>query len=63
MEAAILAAESRKGELETALADPATYQKAGASVAGMREELERVSVEVERLYGRWQELEALRSGA
>ena len=62
MEDAILAAESRKGELEAALADPATYQKAGASVAGMREELERLSAEVERLYARWQELEGLRGG-
>jgi ATP-binding cassette subfamily F protein uup len=63
MEPAILAAESRKGELEAALADPATYQKAGASVAGMREELERVSAEVEQLYARWQDLEAIRGGA
>jgi ATP-binding cassette subfamily F protein uup len=62
MEALILAAEERKGALEAALADPATYQKAGASVAAMRAELEEVTAGVERLYARWQELEALRSG-
>jgi ATP-binding cassette subfamily F protein uup len=57
MEAAILAAEERKEALEAALSDPATYQKDGAAVAGMRAELEQVGAEVERLYARWQELE------
>jgi ATP-binding cassette subfamily F protein uup len=59
IEAAILAAEERKSSLEATLSDPATYQKDGASVARMRAELEQVSAEVERLYARWQELEAL----
>ncbi len=61
MEAAILAAEGRKGVAEAALADPATYQRGGAAVAGWRAELEAAGAEVERLYARWQELEALRS--
>ena len=60
MEPAILAAEERKAELEAALSDPATYQKDGAAVAGLRTELETVAAEVERLYARWQELEVLR---
>jgi ATP-binding cassette subfamily F protein uup len=60
MEALILAAEERKSALEATLADPATYQKAGASVPGMRAELDGVTAEVERLYARWQELEAVR---
>lgn len=60
MEALILAAEERKSALEATLADPATYQKAGAGVAGMRTELDEVTAEVERLYARWQELEAIR---
>jgi ATP-binding cassette subfamily F protein uup len=60
MEAAILAAEERKASLEAALGDPATYQSGGAAVAGMRADLEAVTAEVERLYARWQELEALR---
>jgi ABC transport system ATP-binding/permease protein len=63
MEAAILAAEERKEVLETALADPATYQREGAGVARLTAELDAVGAEVERLYRRWQELEALRDGA
>ncbi len=59
IEPAILAAEERKSAIEAALADPATYQRAGDTVAALRIELEQVSAEVERLYGRWQELEAL----
>ncbi len=62
METAILAAEERKSTLEVALSDPATYQKAGASVAALRAELELVAAEVDRLYTRWQELEAIRAG-
>jgi ATP-binding cassette subfamily F protein uup len=62
MEAAILDAEERKSALEAALGDPATYQKDGAAVAGLKAELEAVTAEVERLYARWQELEAVRSG-
>jgi ATP-binding cassette subfamily F protein uup len=60
IEAEILAAEERKAALEAALSEPATYQKDGAAVAGMRTELEQVSGEVDRLYARWQELEGLR---
>ncbi len=62
MEAAILAAEERKAALEAALADPATYRSEGAAVPGLRAELGRISAEVDRLYARWQELEAIRSG-
>jgi ATP-binding cassette subfamily F protein uup len=62
IEPLILAAEERKSALEATLADPATYQKAGASVPAMRAELEQVTAEVERLYARWQELEGIRSG-
>jgi len=62
MEDAILAAEERKATLEATLADPVTYQKDGAAVPRLRAELVRVSAEVDRLYARWQELEATRSG-
>ncbi|MBI5066861.1 MAG: ABC-F family ATP-binding cassette domain-containing protein [Deltaproteobacteria bacterium] len=62
MEAAILAAEERRSALESALADPATYQRDGARVPGLRTELTEVAAEVERLYARWQELEAIRGG-
>jgi ATP-binding cassette subfamily F protein uup len=63
IEAAILAVEERKSALEAALGDPATYQKDGGAVAGMKTELEQVTAEVDRLYARWQELEAIRGGA
>jgi ATP-binding cassette subfamily F protein uup len=62
MEAAILDAEERKAALEAALSDPTTYQKAGSGVAALRVELMQVSEEVDRLYARWQELEAVRGG-
>jgi len=62
MEAAVLAAEARKAELEAVLADPATYQKDGARVPALRAELVEATAEVDRLYGRWQELESLGSG-
>ena len=51
---------SGRRALEATLADPATYQKAGDTVAALRAELDGVSGEVERLYARWQELEGLR---
>jgi ABC transport system ATP-binding/permease protein len=64
MEAAILAAEEKKSALEARLSDPATYQKdGGASVAGLRADLDAAAAEVERLYARWQELEAVKSAA
>jgi ATP-binding cassette subfamily F protein uup len=62
IEAAILAAEERKGALEATLGDPATYQKDGAAVAGLKADLDAATAEVERLYARWQELEAVRAG-
>jgi ATP-binding cassette subfamily F protein uup len=61
IEPAILAAEERKAALETTLADPATYQKDGAAVPRLRAELDAAAAEVERLYARWGELEALRA--
>jgi len=63
MEAAIVDAESRKATLEAKLADPATYQREGASVPRLRAELGDVAAEVDRLYARWQALEALRDGS
>jgi len=62
MEAAILAAEERQSGLEATLADPATYQKEGMRVPALRAELTEAAGEVERLYARWQELEAVRAG-
>ncbi len=62
IEAAIQAAEERKSSLEAALADPATYQKAGAAVAALKADLDAATAEVERLYARWEALEAIKAG-
>jgi ATP-binding cassette subfamily F protein uup len=63
MEAAIQLAEARQGLAEAALADPVTYQRGGAAVAALRAELDEAAAAVERLYARWQELEAVRNPA
>jgi len=58
MEAAIDAAEQKKAALEAQLADPAVFAKA-SEVAKVSGELQKASAAVERLYGRWQELQNL----
>jgi ATP-binding cassette subfamily F protein uup len=57
IEDAIAAAETRVGELEAKLADPAAYKDRGAqdTIAA----LDAARVEVERLFARWQDLEAI----
>jgi len=59
MEEAILAAEQRVRALETTLSDPAIFKERGAEVPDLVAELERARAEVERLFARWHELEAL----
>jgi len=63
IEAAIVEVERRKATLEAALADPETYRKEGARVAALRSDLDAASGEVDRLYARWQELEAMGAGS
>jgi ATP-binding cassette subfamily F protein uup len=62
MEAAIQQGEARQAAAEAALADPASYQQGGAAVAALRAEQAAAQAEVERLYARWQQLEALKAG-
>jgi ATP-binding cassette subfamily F protein uup len=62
MEAAIATAEARVSELEAALADPAVFTD-WAKVETTTKDLETTRAEVERLFARWQELEAIASGA
>jgi len=62
MEAAIEAAETRKAELESTLADPSTYTSNAAQVQQLQAELATVTAEVDRLYSRWQELTARTGG-
>ena len=63
IEASIQAAEERKSAAETALSDPATYQKGGDVVPALRAEMEAAAAEAERLYARWQELESISAAA
>jgi ATP-binding cassette subfamily F protein uup len=62
IEAAIKAAEAKKAALEASMADPATYQRGGTDWAALRTGFDQASAEVERLYARWEALEALKSG-
>ena len=59
MEEAITAAEARLAGLSAALQDPALYRERGAEVAGLVAAEAEAQRQVEALYARWQELEAL----
>lgn len=58
MEAAIMAAETRVGELETTLNDPAFHATRSREAHGLVADLETARAEVTRLYSRWAELAA-----
>jgi ATP-binding cassette subfamily F protein uup len=60
MERSIEQADARVTELQAALNDPATYRDRAAEVPSLVKELDAARLEVERLYQRWQELEALK---
>ena len=62
MEAAILEAETRAGELEATLNDPAFHATRSRETPGVVAELEAAKARVEQLYRRWQELEQAGSG-
>ncbi len=59
MEATIHAAEAKVTELEAALADPTVYSKRASEVPMLVAALETARGEVDRLYARWQELDAI----
>jgi ATP-binding cassette subfamily F protein uup len=59
VEAAIEAAERRVTELQSTLEDPSVYKTRSAEVPTLVASLDAARAEVERLYARWQELEAL----
>ncbi len=63
MEGAICKAEERVVEIEATLNDPDFYVRRAAEAPGLVEELEEARREVQRLYARWEELEAIQSGA
>ncbi len=59
IEAAIAAAEAAVAAQERDLADPELYARRGAEVPSLLAALDTARAEVERLYARWQELEAI----
>jgi len=59
IEDAISTAEARIRELEVLLSDPAVFKERGAEVQGLIAALDAARAEVERLFARWQELDAL----
>ncbi len=59
IESAIAAAEAKATELEAKLSAPDLYAKGGTDVTALVAELDGARAEVDRLYGRWSELEAL----
>jgi ATP-binding cassette subfamily F protein uup len=56
----IEAAEQAAAAIEAELADPTTYAKRGAEVAGLNERLAKARAEIEALMARWEALEAKR---
>jgi ATP-binding cassette subfamily F protein uup len=62
IEGAITAAESRVRELEAELSDPAVFKDRGAEIHGIIAALDAARADVERLFARWQELDALPRG-
>ena len=61
IEAAISAAESKVATLQAELEDPTIYKMRAAEVPTLVAALDAARAEVDRLYARWQELEALRA--
>jgi ATP-binding cassette subfamily F protein uup len=59
MEASITAAEQRVAELEATLSDPSVFKDRPTEVQALIAALETARADVERLFARWQELDAL----
>ena len=59
IEETIGAAERKVGELEATLSDPAVFKDRPTEVQGLVAQLDAARVEVERLYARWSELDAI----
>ena len=52
------ALETRQGELEAMMADPAFFQKPHDETSAATDELAKINVEIETLFARWEELES-----
>jgi len=59
IEETIAAAEKRVAELEASLSDPNVLKERGAEVKTLVAQLDAARAEVERLFARWQELDAI----
>jgi ATP-binding cassette subfamily F protein uup len=63
IEAAIAAAEARVATLEATLSDPAVFKDRPTEVQALIAGLDTARTEVERLFARWQELDALKQAS
>ncbi len=52
--------ENRQTELTAQLADPMIYQQRPQEVSGLQAELEQVELQLQQLFERWEELEAMK---
>jgi len=59
IEDAISAAEAKVATLEATLQDPSVFKERGTEVQSLVAELDTARAEVERLFARWQELDAI----
>ncbi len=59
IEAAITAAEQKVGDLEATLSDPTVFKDRPTEVQTLVGDLDAARAEVERLFARWQELDAI----
>jgi len=63
IEGTIAAAEARVAELEATLSDPAVFKDRATEVPELVATLDAARAEVERLFARWQELDAIASAS
>lgn len=63
MEERIMEKEARIAEIEAMFAAPDFHTKYGHQAQALHEEVEATRLEVEKLYARWEELEAIRAAA
>ncbi|MBE0595745.1 MAG: ABC transporter ATP-binding protein, partial [Desulfuromonadales bacterium] len=58
----IVALEEEEARLHATLADPELYRHGGPEVARLTARLPAIEQELATLYGRWEELEGIKSG-
>jgi ATP-binding cassette subfamily F protein uup len=63
MEEQILTAEAEVERVERSFTDPDFFRRYGMQRRELEQQLTYAKAEVERLYARWSELEAIRTGS